>query len=227
VYIMKDTAIEYSKSLCENFKKRWIELKGNKSIVGEDTWNGLNDSSIAGQISKIKSDGKSSNFIMWCGWTNNGSMMRQVRSAGIELPVVGSEAMDGSYWLQAVPDLSNFYVAVYASIHGNDPDARIQKFMQTYKAKFGEAAPMGHVITGYAAVEAWAKAANRAGKVEPSAIKTALDSFKDEPLITGPATFTPDLHINLKLPMLLMHADKGSFKPIDRIRPEKVDPPQF
>lgn len=227
VYIMKDTAIEYSKSLCDNFRRRWVDLNGEESIVGEDTWNGLNDNSIAGQVSKIKSEGGDANFIMWCGWTNNGSMMRQVRSAGITLPIVGSESMDGSYWLQAVPDLSDFYVAVYASIHGNDPEPRVAAFMEKYVAKYGEQPPMGHVVTGYTAVEAWAKAATKAGSLDPAAINEALSSFTDEPLLTGPATFTPDLHINLKTPLLMMKATNGKFEPIGRVAAETVYPPQF
>lgn len=227
VYIMKDTAIEYTKSLCDNFRKRWVDLKGEASIVGEDTWNGLNDNTISGQISRMKSQGGKANFVMWCGFTNNGSMMRQLRSGGVALPVLASESMDGSYWLEAVPDLSDFYIGVYASIHGNDPDTRIADFMARYKDKFGEAAPMGHVVTGYTAVEAWARGAQKAGKLDAEAIKAALETFSGEPLLTGGATFTSDLHINLKSPMLIMKATGGKFEPIGRRAANTVYPPQF
>ncbi|WP_137113495.1 ABC transporter substrate-binding protein [Mesorhizobium sp. GR13] len=226
VYIMKDTAIEYTKSLCDNFRKRWVELKGEDSIVGEDTWNGLNDNAIAGQISRIKA-ASSANFVMWCGFTNNGSMMRQVRSAGIDLPILASESMDGSHWIDAVPDLSNFYIAVYASIYGNDPEPRIADFMKKYEAKYKEPAKMGHVVTGYTAVEAWAHGAEKAGSLDPDAIKAAMETFSNEPLLTGGSTFTPELHINLNTPMLMMKATNGKFEPLGRRAAEKVDPPQF
>ena len=227
VYIMQDTAIEYTKSLCENFRKRWVDLKGEESIVGEDTWNGLNDNAISGQISRIKSAGSDANFVMWCGFTNNGSMMRQVRSAGIDLPILASESMDGSHWIEAVPDLSDFYIAVYASIWGNDPEPKIQNFTERYKEKFNEPVKMGHVVTGYTAVEAWAHGVEKAGSLDAEAIKAAMESFDNEPLLTGGASFTPELHINLNSPMLMMKATDGKFEPIGRRSAKTVYPPQF
>ncbi|MCA0851326.1 ABC transporter substrate-binding protein [Salipiger thiooxidans] len=227
VYIMQDTAIEYTKSLCANFRQRWVDLKGADSIVGEDTWNGLNDNAISGQISRMKADGADADFVMWCGFTNNGSMMRQLRSAGVGMPILASESMDGSHWIEAVPDLSDFYIAVYASIWGNDPEPRISDFMTRYEEKFGEPAQMGHVVTGYNAVEAWSRAVEKAGSLDTAAIKEELDGFTDEPLLTGGATFTPELHINLTSPMLIMKATDGSFEPIGRRAAEKVYPPQF
>jgi branched-chain amino acid transport system substrate-binding protein len=226
-YIMKDTAIEYTKSLCEHFENRWTALAGPDSIKGRDTWNGINDTSIAGQITRIKEVSDQVDFIMWCGFTNNGSVLRQLRSAGVNNPVLGSEAMDGSHWIDAVPDLSNFYVAVYASIFGNDPDPKVETFMARYKEKFGEAAPMGHVLTGYSAVEAYARAVEKAGTVEADKVKAVLDSFKNEELLIGPTTFEPDLHINLNRPMLMMEMTNGKYTAIGRVSAEQVERPKF
>lgn len=226
-YAMKDTAIEYTKSLCDGFTDRWSELAGEDAIAGQDTWNGLNDTSIAGQISRMNEVMDETDFIMWCGFTNNGSVLRQVRSAGIDKPIVGSESMDGTHWISAVPDLSNFYISVYGSIHGNDPDDRIQDFMDRYVDKFGEAPPMSHVLTGYSALEAWARAAEKAGSLDAQEIKAELDKFDNEPLLVGPSSFSPEIHINLQRPMLLMKAENGEFTPIERFTPEKVVEPTF
>lgn len=226
-YIMKDTAIEYTKSLCEHFENRWTALAGADSIKGRDTWNGINDTSIAGQITRIKEVSGSVDFIMWCGFTNNGSVLRQLRSAGVDNPVLGSESMDGSHWIDAVPDLSNYYIAVYASIFGNDPDPKIEAFMERFQEKFGEAAPMGHVITGYSAVEAYARAIEKAGTVESDKVKAALDAFTNEELLIGATTYEPDLHINLKRPMLLMEMTNGKYTPIGRFSAEQVERPKF
>lgn len=54
-----------------------------------------------------------------------------------------------------------------------------------------------------------------------------MDSFSNEPLMTGSTTFTPELHINLMSPMLMMKATNGKFEPIGRRSAEKVYPPQF
>lgn len=227
VYIMKDTSIEYTKSLCDNFRIRWVELMGEKSIVGSDTWNGLNDQSISGQISRFKSQGAGADFIAFCGWTNNGSMLRQVRAAGIDKPLVASESMDGDYWMGAVPDLSDFYVAVYGSIFGNDPDPKVAQFMEKFKAMFGKAPVTGHSLTGYSVIEAWARAVERAKSLDTDKVRAELDNFKDEPLLIGPTTFTPTLHINLHRPMLLMKVENGKHSPVERFAPEQVPAPKF
>jgi branched-chain amino acid transport system substrate-binding protein len=226
-YIMTDTAIEYTKSLCSHFKHRWQELAGKDSIVGEDTWNGLNDTSIAGQVSRLKNMADKVDVVMWCGFTKNGSALRQVRSAGIDTAILGSESMDGVHWLDAVPDLKDYYIAVYASIHGNDPDPGVQKFMARFKEKYGKGAPMGHVITGYSVVEAWAKAVERAGSVDGDAVKAELDEFANEKLLIGPTTYEQDLHINLKRPMLIMERKDGRYYSIGRVAAEKVVRPAF
>lgn len=226
-YVMKDTAIEYTKSLCDNFTHRWKELAGEDAIVGSDTWNGINDTSIAGQVSRIKAEGAAADVIMWCGFTNNGAAMRQVRSAGIDTPILASESMDGAHWLEAVPDLSDYYIAVYGSIHGNDPDPKVRAFMEKFQTKFGEAAPMGHVLTGYSVVEAYARAVEKAGTTDTAAVKAELDGFSDEPLLIGPTTYEPDLHINLNRPMLIMEMKGGAYHPIGRFAAEKVVRPRF
>lgn len=227
VYILKDTSIEYTKSLCDNFKIRWLQLAGEGSIVGEDTWNGLNDQSIAGQISRLKARGSAADFVMLCSWTNNGSVLRQMRSAGIDKPIAGSESMDGSYWLDAIPNLSNFTVAVYGSKFGNDPDPQVQRFVDAYKAAFGEAPVSGHALTGYSVVEAWALAVERAKSLDAAKVRAELDKFKDEKLLVGPTSFTSELHINLTRPMLLMQVENGKHSPIGRLAPRDVPQLKF
>lgn len=99
--------------------------------------------------------------------------------------------------------------------------------MDRYKEKFGEAPPMGHVLTGYSAVEAYARAVEKAGSVEADKVKAVLDSFSNEELLIGPTTFEPDLHINLNRPMLLMEMTNGKYTAIGRFSAEQVERPKF
>ncbi len=48
------------------------------------------------------------------------SAMRQLRAAGVNQPLLGSESWDGDYWLEGVPNLSDFYFVTYGSVFGND-----------------------------------------------------------------------------------------------------------
>jgi branched-chain amino acid transport system substrate-binding protein len=110
-YVLLDDSIEYDKSVCAGFD--WIfPIKGGK-IVGRDTFkNG--DSSIASQITRLRSamQAQKVDMIMLCSYLpGGGSATRQIRAAGIDLPIFNGSSMDGTYWLDAVPNLSNFYLS--------------------------------------------------------------------------------------------------------------------
>lgn len=226
-YMLKDTQVEYTKSLCDNFETRWRALAGDAGFVGQDTYNASNDTSIASQITRIKSADPQPDFVMFCGAINGGSYVRQIRAAGIETPLVASESMDGAYWLEAVPDLSDFYVAVYGSVFGNDPDDAVNGFVARFTEKFGAPPVTGHSLTGYSVIEAWAKAVERAGTFDTDAVRAELDKFSNEELLIGSTTFTPDLHINVGRPMLIMEITSGKHNAIGRLAPQSVPEIKF
>jgi branched-chain amino acid transport system substrate-binding protein len=227
VYILKDVSLEYDKSLCDNFRWRFTQLAGDGGIVGEENWNGINDSNISELITRLKAKGASADAIMYCGSINIGGNMRQLRAAGIDLPILASENMDGDYWQAAVPNISKVFNADYGSVWGNDPDPKIRAFFEAYQKKFGERAVTAHALTGYSVIEAWTIAAQRAGKLDGAAIKAELDKFKDEPLLVGLQTYTPDLHISVSRAMLMMETEDGKHTPLERVKAEKPAPFKF
>jgi branched-chain amino acid transport system substrate-binding protein len=220
-YLLKDTMVEYTKSLCDSFEARWTELAGADAIVGKDTYHGVNDTSIAGQITRLKSAKDQPDFVMFCGAINGASAVRQIRAAGVTLPLLAGESMDGSFWLDAVPNLSNFYVLTYGSIFGNDPDPKVNDFVNRFKAKFGSPPVTGHALTGYSVIEAWADAVQKAGSFDTDKVRAELEKFSKAPLLVGATTFTPDLHINLDRPMLIMKIVDGQHQSVGRVAAEK------
>lgn len=220
-YLLKDTMVEYTKSLCDSFETRWAELAGADTIVGKDTYHGINDTSIAGQITRLKAADPKPDFVMFCGAINGASAVRQIRAAGVDLPLLAGESMDGAYWLDSVPNLSNFYVLTYGSVFGNDPDPKVNDFVDRFKAKFGAAPVTGHALTGYSVVEAWAHAVEQAGSFDTDKVRAELDKFSKVPLLVGATSFTPDLHINVDRPMLIMKIVDGKHQPVGRFAAEK------
>ncbi|MBL8581060.1 MAG: ABC transporter substrate-binding protein [Rhizobiaceae bacterium] len=227
VYLLKDTMVEYTKSLCDSFETRWTELAGADSIVGRDTFHGMNDTSIAGQISRLKATDPQPDFVMFCGAINGASAVRQIRAAGINLPLVASESMDGAYWLESVPNLSDFYVAVYGSVFGNDPEPAVNDFVKRFTEKFGAPPVTGHALTGYSVIEAWAKAVERANSFDTDAVRAELDKFNGEQLLIGKTSFSPELHINVDRPMLVMKIVDGKHEPVGRFVTEKLPEIKF
>jgi branched-chain amino acid transport system substrate-binding protein len=143
-------------------------------------------------------------------------LVKSIRAAGIDLPLVAPVAMDGDYWLPEVPGLSDFYVGVYGSKFGNDPDPKINDFVRRYTETFGMPPTSSHAMVGYSQVEAWARAAERAGSLDAEAIAAELDKFDREPLLIGPTTFTPEHDVAGDIGMLIMEVQNGKHIPLTR-----------
>jgi len=82
-------------------------------------------------------------------------------------------------------------------------------------------ADVSYGLRGYSAVQAWATAANKAGTLDGAKVAEALDSFNKEPLVIGPTTYAPDLHIQTTRPMSIIGVTGGKFSAIGRFTVEK------
>ena len=216
-YVLLDDTAEYNKSVCGGFDWKF-PLKGGK-IVGRDTFkNG--DASIASQVTKIRDAIASHQIdaVMFCSYPPGGaSAMRQIRAAGIDLPVLSCSAMDGTYWLNSVPGLTNFFIPVAVSIFGDDPRPEVASLMEKYKAKFNSLPSTNYGFPVYAFLELWAKAVTKAGTLEPAKVVAVMNTFKDEPTTLGPRTFAPGQHIQMTVPLLIVSVSNGTGKVIDQV----------
>jgi branched-chain amino acid transport system substrate-binding protein len=223
-YVLLDNTIAYTKSLCASMGARWKEVAGADALLGQDTFlNG--DASIAAQITRIASLAKKPDVIFFCSYAPGGpSAIRQMRAAGIDAAILTGESLDGDYWIGTVPDLSNFYVVNYGSKYGDDPEAGVNDFFKRFAAKYGKPADVSYGLRGYSAVQAWAKAANKAGSLAGDKVAAVLDTFDKEPLVIGPTTYTKDLHIQTTRPMSIIGVTAGKFAAVGRFTVEKYPP---
>ncbi len=115
------------------------------------------------------------------------------------------------------------YFVTYGSVFGNDSRPDVQAFMDKFKAKYNKMPVTSHAITGYSVIEAWSRAVERAGTFDTDKVRDALQTFKDEPLLAGPTTFTADQHINMQRDLLLIEVNGGkSGNVIQVVRAEKM-----
>ncbi|MEQ9639164.1 MAG: ABC transporter substrate-binding protein [Alphaproteobacteria bacterium] len=224
-YTLTQNTIQYDQSVTRSFRKRFAELGG--TLLGEDSF-AIDDASIAPQITRIKSLDTAPDVMLLSAFTPAGpTALRQIRAAGLDLPVVSAEDMDGDYWLEAVPNLSNFYFAAMASIFGDDPREDVRAFIEAFKERHGAHPTTAHTITGYDAIMGVARAIEEAGSTDGAKIKAALETFKDAPMLAGPTTFTPELHINLDRPLVIMNVTDGKHRFVEQRDPQKVPEVQF
>ena len=98
-------------------------------------------------------------------------------------------------------------------------------FFKRFEAKYGKKADVSYGLRGYSAVQAWATAANKAGSLEAIKVAAVLDTFAKEPLVIGPTTYTPDLHIQTMRPMSIIGVTGGKFAAVGRYTVESFPKP--
>jgi branched-chain amino acid transport system substrate-binding protein len=218
VYVLLDETIEYDKSVCAGFD--WMFPKKGGKIVGRDTFKN-DDASIASQVTRIRNAMSSQKIdaIMLCTYLPGGSSaIRQIRAAGIDLPLLNGSSMDGTYWLDAVPDLKNFYVPVQASIYGDDPRPEVNALIDRYKAKFKDGPVTQYAFPIYTILQLWAKAVEKAGTLDAAKVVAVMNTFKDEPTILGPRSYSPKMHIQDQAPYTIIEIGDRKGKTVETVR---------
>jgi branched-chain amino acid transport system substrate-binding protein len=228
-YLLLDPTIEYDKTICGGFKTRWLKLGGK--LLGEDTFK-QDDASIASQITRVQQVASSKgkiDFMMVCSYDGGAvSAIRQIRAAGIDTPLGGGDSMDGDYWAKGIPHLNEHYTGTYGSAFGDDSRSSYNDFMDRIaKANGGERLPTSFGITGYSVIEAFALAIQRAGSIDSDKVLAEMNKFKNENLVVGPTTYTPDLHINLTRPQAVMGIKDGKGYFVDLIQLPEPPPLQL
>lgn len=207
-YLLVDTTLDYDKELCKGFSEYSTGQLGGK-IAGESQFqNG--DTSIPSQISAIQASGADS--IMLCTYNPGGATaVRNIRAAGVNLPILSGESMSGTSWLDAVPHLSDFHADVYACLYGDDPDKKVNDFRDVYKKAYGEepAIAATSVITGYVLAEVVIAAIKGAGgKTDGASLAAVMDKMTDFPSLLS-TTYTPKVHINAARPARILDYKDG------------------
>jgi len=221
-YALTQTTIQYDLSVSAAFQARFKEQNGDAALVGVDTFT-MDDASIATHITRIKALNPQPDVLLLSTFTPAGpGALRQLRTAGLTMPILSGEDMDGDYWLESVPDLSNFYFAAMGSIFGDDPRPDVKKFIDDFTALHGNHPSTAHTLTGYSVIQGIKVAAERAGSIESDAIKAEFEKFKDEPLLVGPTSFDEKTHINFKRPMVIMQVQGGKHSVVELRTPEKI-----
>ena len=206
-YLLRDDTIEYNKSVCAGFEWAWPSMEGT-TMLGLDVFQN-NDPSIQGQIDRIKALDTTPDVIAVCSYVPGAaSAIKQLRASGVETMIVSGVAMDGHYWLDAVPNLSNFCAAAFSSLYGGAGE-EVDAFFKKLEAKEGEPTATSLPIAGYVLMDLWAKAVESAGTVDSAAVTAEMEKFTDQPTLMGPRSFSDRLHIQDKARYAIVCTDEG------------------
>jgi branched-chain amino acid transport system substrate-binding protein len=216
-YQLIDEAIEYNKSLCLGYE--WAFTNAGGEVVGKDVFKNA-DATISSQVTRLANAvrDQGADHLMLCSTTPGAaSAIRQIRAAGIDIPILNGTSMDGTYWISAVPDLKDFYVPVQA-LTVDDPRAEVNKLTAAYAAKYGAAPTTQYAYPIYAWLQLWAKAVETAGTTEGSAVVDVMNTYTDAPTIFGPRTFTDKVHIQTQIPLTITSYQDGKQTAVEEWR---------
>ncbi len=215
---LTDTSIKYTQNQCEIARTRFTELGGTE-IASYDYVQG---DSITETVSKITA-GEAPDVVFNCGYSPGGAQVaKDLRDGGVTAPVVSGFGMDGTFWLDSIPGLSDYYVVTYPSISGDDPDPAVNEFADKYEAEYGERPSVGSFVTGPSTLEAIVKAYADAGSWDGDKLAEAFYGFDGVEFLVGPTKFSPELHINVERPQRVMQVKDGGLHFVEERAPEKV-----
>lgn len=214
-FLLVDDTLSYTREVCAGFEKAFKEQGG--TIAGQGSFKN-SDGSVASQIEAIKSSG--ADVLMACSYPPGGaSALRQIRAAGVDIPILGEMAFEGAYWLKAVPGLSDYYASATASVFGDDPSPAVNTFIKRYEKETGTTPAVGHVTLGYANAQMLARAIEIAGSTNGDAVVKAIEGFDKQDLIIGPTSFSATAHIPLDRPMRIIEYQNGKPRFLETVAP--------
>lgn len=211
VAILKDVKNDYSVGLSNVFAQEFPKLGG--TIVGVQSYS-EGDSDFRAQLTQLKS--LSPEAIYAPGYyTEVGTIARQAKDLGLNVPLMGGDGWDSPKLTEIGGDAIN---GSYFSNHysADDPNPVIQKFVATYKKKFG-LVPDGLAALGYDAAKVLFDAVTRAGSDDGAKVRDALAATKDFPGVTG--SITIDKERNAVKPAVVLKVDGGKLVYVETIKP--------
>jgi branched-chain amino acid transport system substrate-binding protein len=117
-------------------------------------------------------------------------MVRELRAAGLEQPLMGGDAMDTADFYPAVgAELgNNIFISTHGFI-GPESGPAMEEYLALYEAKYGEWPETAFSILGWDVINVLADAITRAGTTDGAALAVALEEGSYE-MLSGNLTWT-------------------------------------
>jgi branched-chain amino acid transport system substrate-binding protein len=183
VYVVTDTFIDYTKSLSRYFIVAFKNLGGE--VMFEDTYTqGAQD--FSAQLARIQALEKKPDFLYISSYMPDlGMIIRTIREAGIDLPIVGGDSYDDPGLFEALGAEygSNIYFTTHSWV-SPDTSPEMKQFLEYYKAKYGSDPDAMWVVTGWDVVNILTKAMEIAGSTDGAAMAKAMEDTEWN-LLTG------------------------------------------
>jgi branched-chain amino acid transport system substrate-binding protein len=223
VYLLSDETTDYTVLLAQYFAERYLQLGGQ--IIGEDTYSaGTTD--FSAQIARLKGLSTPPDVIyVASGPDEIGSLVKQLREAGVDEPIVGGDGYDTPLLLEIAGAAANDVYFTTHTLFDRAQATPVQKrFIDAYQARFGNPPESSFAGLGYDAVNLLAAAIELAGSAKQKAVADALEATRDFQGVTGTLSFAPAVHIPEKQ-VTIVRVQEGTLNLAAILTPQAVPQP--
>lgn len=222
-YILQDQSIEYTKALGRYFEARWKALGGE--IAGRDSFPGGDNTDVRAQATKLRGV-EGADFIYLPSWNpGTAQVVRQLRSAGVDLPIVSSSAADGEILAKTAGKASEVFFPPYgcmAYCSGQQSEG-LEEFDAAFAEKYGRQPNSAYALAGYNAVTGIADAIEAAGSSDGAEIGAALENLESIDSPTGPfRPASPTCHKPIGMPLALVELKDGKLEYVQDVTAKKI-----
>ncbi|HEX9680639.1 MAG TPA: ABC transporter substrate-binding protein [Anaerolineales bacterium] len=183
VYVVTDTFIDYTTSLSEYFIEHFGNLGGE--VIFEDTYT-QGDADFSAQLARIQALDTPPDFLYISSYNPDlTTIIRTIREAGIDLPVMGGDSYDDPALTQGLgAEFGNEVIFVTHSWLGEGAGPDAQHFLDLYREKHNAEPDTAFVVTGWDSVMVLAQAMEAAGTTDGAAVAKAMEDMEFT-LLTG------------------------------------------
>jgi branched-chain amino acid transport system substrate-binding protein len=187
-FLFRDTAIIYGKADCSGFQQAWERLGG--TISGSADFKN-EDASVASQVSQLKKS--DADAVMMCSYPPGGAAaIKQIRAAGVDIPIMAAGTFDGTYWLKGISNTEDIYVPLNGSAY-DPPDQASAKLFEKLERAGIETDVSSVLLSAYAAGQLIIKAIEETGSVDGNVLADALEARAHQTVI-GKIGYTEESH---------------------------------
>ncbi len=225
-YVITDTFIDYTTSLSEYFIKHFEALGGH--VIFEDKYTqGAQD--FSAQLARLQRSSEKPDVLFISSYMPDlGTIIRTIRQAGIDAPIVGGDSYDDQGLFDALGEKygSDVYFVTHSFMApGATPE--MADFLELYQKEYGKAPDTSFVATGWDTIQVMAQAVEKAGSTDGDAVAKVMENTEFQ-LLTGKLRWTDAAHghePDIEAALVELQGGKPSF--IGWRRPSDVPKPPY
>lgn len=216
VFIIKSSEVPYTNNLPTYFQKAFVKLGGK--VLGVEQYR-IESGDFSAQVTKIANLKDKPDFIYTPMFIPDTPVfMRQLRAAGITIPVISSDGNHDESLIKAGKAVEGLIFTTHGfPIEGND----VAKLWEKAKAKNGSYPTGIPFAVGYDEIYFLKKAIETAGSAEPAKIAEGMKKVQGFKGVLGEYSMDPESRRVTK-PVTMVGVKDGAFYLVDQFTPKYI-----